>query len=180
MKIRKLFFLLSGLILLNTFCNGQAGIKEIIGPDGIQWMNFEDALKQQKTNPKKIFIDVYTGWCGWCKKMDGSTFKDQKVVDYLNSKFYAVKLDAETKDTITYKSKDYTFVPAYKSNEVAAFLLNGKMSYPTSLYLDEKSDPITAVPGFLTGEQLLPILKYFGEDIYKTKTWEDYQKESPK
>lgn len=148
--------------------------------DEIKWVTFEDALSLSNKQPKKIFMDIYTGWCGWCKKMDASTFKDPKVVSYMNQHFYAVKLDAETKDTITYKSKDYTFVPAYKSNEVAAYLLNGQMSYPTAVYLDEKSDPITAVPGFLTADQLLPILKYFGEDIYKTKKWEEYQSEGTK
>ncbi len=148
--------------------------------DGINWISFEEALDRSVEEPKKIFLDIYTDWCGWCKKMDKSTFTDPGVIDYLNKHFYAVKLDAETKDTITYKAKDYTFVPAYKSNEVAAYLLNGQMGYPTSVYLDEKSDPISAVPGYYTAEQLLPILKYFGEDIYKTKKWEEYQAGSVK
>ena len=172
-QILLLTFFLS-FTVKNTFA------QEHNSPDGIQWVSFEDALALSTKEPKKIFLDIYTGWCGWCKKMDASTFKDPKVVSYMNKNFYAVKLDAETKDTITYKEKNYTFVAAYKSNEVAAFLLNGQMSYPTSVYLDEKSDPITSVPGFLTSDQLLPILKYFGEDIYKTKKWEEYQSEGKK
>ncbi len=173
------FYLLALLTLSSQFIFAQE--KSVSkSPDVIHWMSFEDALKQSATTPKKIFMDVYTEWCGWCKKMDASTFKDPVIVNYINNNFYAVKLDAETKDTITYKSKKYTFVPAYKSNEIAAFLLNGQMGYPTSIYLDEKTDPISAVPGYYTSEQLLPILKYFGEDIYKTKKWEEYQNSEAK
>jgi len=36
---------------------------------------------------------------------------------------------------------------------------------------------LAPAPGFQGSEQLLPQLKFFGENIYKTKKWEDYQKE---
>jgi len=173
--MKKTLLLLTFLLSLFVSGYGQSAKNE-----SINWISFEEALSRSSKEPKKIFMDIYTEWCGWCKKMDKSTFTDPVVIDYLNKHFYSVKLDAETKDTITYKAKDYTFVPAYKSNEVAAYLLNGQMGYPTSVYLDEKTDPITAVPGYYTADQLLLILKYFGEDIYKTKKWEEYQAESTK
>jgi thioredoxin-related protein len=53
-------------------------------------------------------------------------------------------------------------------------MLGGQMSYPTSVFFDESLNEITPVPGYQTAEQLLPILKFFGEDIYKTKKWEEY------
>jgi thioredoxin-related protein len=149
-------------------------------PKGIQWMSFKEALQKSATNPKKIYMDIYTGWCGWCKKMDASTFTDPAVIKFMNDNYYAVKLDAETKDTIVYKDKKYAFVPAYKANEIAAYLLNGQMGYPTSVYLDEHQNPITAVPGYNSPEQLLPILKYFAGDFYKTKKFEDFQKDGNK
>ncbi|HCH44379.1 DUF255 domain-containing protein, partial [uncultured Algoriphagus sp.] len=46
----------------------------------IQWMKFEDAIAANEKNPKMLLVDVYTDWCGWCKKMDKETFKDPKVV----------------------------------------------------------------------------------------------------
>ena len=173
--MKRIISLLPIFILIISSCYGQSAKNETI-----HWISFEDALTRSSKEPKKIFMDIYTEWCGWCKKMDKSTFTDPAVIDYLNKHFYSVKLDAETKDTITYKAKDYTFVSAYKSNEIAAYLLNGQMGYPTAVYLDEKSDPITAVPGYFTSEQLIPILKYFGENIYKTKKWEEYQSETAK
>jgi thioredoxin-related protein len=143
----------------------------------IHWMSFPQAVALNKANPKKIFIDVYTQWCGWCKRMDASTYKDTSVIKYMNEKFYAVKLDAETKDTIRLDDKVFVFKPEYKANEIAIALLNQQMSYPTSVYLDEQFSMLGPSPGYQTSEQLLPQLKYFAENIYKTKTWETYRKE---
>lgn len=146
----------------------------------IQWMSFNAAVQKSQAQPKKMFIDVYTGWCGWCKRMDATTFEDPKVVAYMNQHYYAVKFDAETKDTITMKDKSYTYKPEYKANEFAAKLLNGQMSYPTSVYVDEQLNEIGPVPGYQTAEQLLPVLKFFAEDIYKTRKWEDYMNDPAK
>src|SRR5262245_18197431 len=102
----------------------------------IHWMSFLDAVKAG--GQKKIFIDVYTKWCGWCKRMDASTYEDPAVEAYINKYYYPVRLDAETRDTIVYKEKVYAFVPQYKANLIALELLSGQMSYPTSVYLDEQ------------------------------------------
>ena len=92
----------------------------------------------------------------------------------------AAQVLAETKDTIVFKDKSYVFKPEYRANEIAAIFLNGQMSYPTSVYLDEKSDPIGPVAGYMTEKQLLPVLKYFAEDLYKTTKWDDYVRENIK
>jgi thioredoxin-related protein len=143
----------------------------------VHWMTIQEAFKEQKVHPKKIFIDMYTHWCGWCKKMDAGTFKDSTFATYLNRYYYAVKMDAETRDTIPYQGAYYTYKPEYKVNELAAFLLSGQMSYPTSVFLDENQNVLSPVPGYMTAEQMIPILRFFGEDIFKTKTWEEYAKD---
>jgi|SRR6185436_12549160 len=146
--------------------------------DVIKWMTVQEAVKATQKQPKKMFVDVYTNWCGWCKKMDATTFEDPAIVDYMNKNYYAVKFNAETKDTIVVKDKEYMYKAEYKANEFAAQMLNGSMSYPTSVYIDEMLNEIGPVPGYLTAQQLLPILKYFAEDIYKVKKWEDYLNEN--
>ena len=146
--------------------------------EGIKWMTFSQAVTKSQQQRKKVFIDFYTSWCGWCKKMDATTFVDPAIVAYMEKNFYSVKFNAETRDTIFFKDKAYIFRPEYKANEFAAQMLNGSMSYPTSVYLDEDLNEIGPVPGYLTAEQLLPVLKYFGEDIYKSKKWEDYLNET--
>ena len=42
----------------------------------IKWMSFGEALKAQKKEPRKIFMDVYTDWCGPCKLLDKNTFQN--------------------------------------------------------------------------------------------------------
>ncbi len=168
----------TGFLSLLLFLNVSWSHAQEKKTEGIKWMTIQDAMKQNNQQPKKIFIDMYTSWCGWCKKMDATTFEDAAIVEYMNKHFYSVKFNAETHDTILYKDKAYSFKPEYKANEFAAQMLNGSMSYPTSIYLDENMNEIGPVPGYLTSDQMLPVLKYFGEDIYKTKKWEDYMNET--
>ena len=170
----KIISLLPVFFFIISSCSAQEAEKKI------KWMSFEEAFAKNTKEPKKIFIDVYTGWCGWCKKMDKSTFLNDTVADYMNKNYYAVKLDAETKDTIHFRDKDFIFKPEYKSNELALSLLNGQMSYPTFIFLDESFSMLSPVPGYKTPEQLLPVMKYFGDNVYKTgKKWEEYINASP-
>lgn len=142
----------------------------------IQWMSFEEAVARSEKQPKKLFIDVYTDWCGWCKKMDKSTFADSAVSAYINQHYYPVKLNAETKDTIRFKEQVFFFEPQYKANTLAVSLLSGKMGYPSYVILDERfAMPTQPLQGFMTTEQLLPTLRFFGDNIYQQKTWEEYQ-----
>ena len=144
----------------------------------ITWLTIEEAEIANKSEPRKIIIDVYTDWCGWCKKMEATTFKDEAVVNYLNEKYYCVKLDGEDKGTISFKGNDFNFVNQGRRgyHELAAGFLQGKMSYPNLVFLNEDLDILQALPGFRTAEELLPILKFIGDDIYKDTKWEDYIK----
>ena len=93
-------FLISLLVFLPSILSAQN--------EGIRWMNFTEAMAKRQTEPKKIFIDMYTDWCGWCKKMDKSTFADPTVGKFANEKFYAVKLNAESKKVIKYQGREMT------------------------------------------------------------------------
>lgn len=148
--------------------------------DTLKWISFEEAVALQEKQPKKILIDVYTDWCGWCKKMDKHTYTDESVIKNLSENFYLVRLNAEQKEDIQYKDKTFKFKSEYKANELAVSLLNGHMSYPSTVFLDENMNMLTVVPGYLTPKDLNPILKYFGENIYKEKNWKEYESEIKK
>ncbi|MDT0608243.1 thioredoxin family protein [Croceitalea rosinachiae] len=144
----------------------------------VQWVSWEEAvtLSKTETNPKKIFVDVYTDWCGWCKKMDKDTFQNPIVAAYMAENFYMVKMDAEGKEPIEYDGKTFKFVPQGRRgyHELAAALLQGKMSYPTVIFLDEELKMLSPVPGYQKVKPFLQIAKYFGENIYKEKDWKSY------
>jgi thioredoxin-related protein len=144
----------------------------------IQWLNWEEAVQLQESepNPKKMFIDVYTDWCRWCKVMDKETFQNPEVAAYMNATFYMVKLDAEGKETITYKGQDFNFVASGRNgyHELAAGLLQGQLSYPTVVFLDEKQQMLSPVPGYQKADDFLKIAKFFGDEIYKNKDWKTY------
>ena len=61
----------------------------------INWITVSQLNELYSKNPKPILLDVYTSWCGWCKEMDRTTYKNEKVVKYINEHYYAVRLNAE-------------------------------------------------------------------------------------
>lgn len=143
----------------------------------IRWMTLDEVQVAMKKKPKKVFIDVYTDWCGWCKVMDKKTFSNPHVIQYINQNFYAVKLNAEQRDSIQFQGKMYGFVPQYRANMFAVELLRGQMSYPTSVILEEEFQNPQAIPGYLDVGTIEKILKYVGGDVHKTKNFPEFEKE---
>ncbi|HEX8547804.1 MAG TPA: thioredoxin fold domain-containing protein [Cytophagaceae bacterium] len=134
----------------------------------VKWLTIEEATKLSEKEPRKIFVDVYTDWCGWCKKMDKSTLKDPAIMAYLNKKYYAVKLNAESSKSINYKGKVMT------EGELATRVFNAT-GFPTTVYLDPNMTVLQPVPGYLEVDLLNKILHYYGEDHYKSVSWEKFQ-----
>jgi thioredoxin-related protein len=61
-------------------------------------------------------------------------------------------------------------------HEVAKELLQGKMSYPTIVFLDEHMNMIQPLPGYREAADMQPILEYLAENAYKNTPWEEWQK----
>ena len=138
-------------------------------PSGeVKWMSYNDAVKAAKKEPKKIFVDVYTDWCGWCKKMDKTTLKDPLITGYLAENYYTVKLNAESDKTVTFQGKEMT------ERELArdVFKISG---YPSTVYLEADQKIIQPIPGYMDVKTLDKILHYIGEDHYKDTSWEQFQ-----
>jgi len=144
----------------------------------IHWITSIDELQaKMRQNPKKVYMDVYTGWCGWCKKMDATTFRNPDLIKYMNNNFYAVRLDAERKDTIHFQGKDYYYNPQFKANTFAVELMKGQMSYPTAIIMMENFQPGTQViAGYMEVKQIEPLLTYFGDNVNKHQPWDVYLK----
>jgi uncharacterized protein YyaL (SSP411 family) len=124
-----------------------------------------------KKSPKPILIDVYTSWCGWCKVMDKETYRNEKVANYINEHYYAVKLDAESKDAYNWGETKYVYDPATKSNGLAIYLLYGQMSFPTTVFLADLYAQPAPLAGYLKPNEIEAPLKYFGEGVFKSTTF---------
>ena len=136
----------------------------------INWVSIEEAQELVKANPKKIFVDIYTDWCGWCKRMDANTFTNPVIIDYINENFYAVKLDAEMEEPITFRGQEYVNEnPGQRrsAHNFAIAVLQGRMGYPSIAFFDENLNLIHAMSGYRPPEGLEPILVFFSEEIYK-------------
>lgn len=134
----------------------------------VKWLTYDQAVALSKKNPKPIFVDVYTDWCGWCKQMDKNTFNHPKVADYLNKKFYPVKLNAEKAETATYKGVSM-------SNADLASKIFKVNSYPTTVYLEADETLLQPLPGYMEPNQFNKVIHFIGDGSYKTSTWEDFQ-----
>lgn len=144
----------------------------------INWMTWEQAIEAQKITPRKIFVDVYTDWCGYCKKMDQTTFLNTDVIRALSDDFYAVKFDAETKEKITFNGADFIFKNEGRrpAHQLAHALLDGRLGYPSFVYLDEEFNKIMPSPGYKKPAQLIRELEFINYETYKEMSWEDYVK----
>ncbi|TXK78933.1 thioredoxin fold domain-containing protein [Mesonia sp. K4-1] len=150
----------------------------------IKWMSMNEALEAQKENPKKIFMDVYTDWCGPCKLLDKKTFANKDVANYVNKHFYAVKFNAEGTEKVDYQDFTYTN-PNYKEgrkgrNSQHLFAHALKINaYPSMVFFDEEGNSLPTVTGYKTPQQLELYLKMIAKDDYKdittTEAWQEYQ-----
>ena len=172
-QIKITIFVLAFVILPLTSFKNAENTREA---EGIKWHTIAEVQQLVKQHPKKIYIDMYTDWCGWCKQMEKNTFTNQAIIKELNTDFYAVRFNAEQKEDVVFKDKTFKYVSQGNRgyHELAATLMNGQLSYPTSVFLDENLNMISPLPGYLTPDKLEPILKYVGGDHYKNETLKDF------
>ncbi|MBC7850685.1 MAG: DUF255 domain-containing protein [Chitinophagaceae bacterium] len=141
-----------------------------------KWLTLAQVTDSLKSEKRPVLIDLYTDWCGWCKVMDKKTYANRNVGDYLSKKFYSVKVDAESKDQITWKGKTYSFNPQYRTNDFALYLTRGQLSYPTTIIIPTDGSEPQAIPGYLEPKDFEMIAKYFGEGHFGKISFDSYQR----
>jgi thioredoxin-related protein len=140
----------------------------------ISWLTVDEAAAKLQEAPKPVLIDLYTTWCGWCKQMDRKTYSNKQVAQYLSDKFYTVKLDAETHNTVNWQGKSYAFDPQYRCNLFAVYLSHGRLEFPTTIIIVPGYEP-QAIPGYMEPKEIEMLVKYFGEGVYKSKSFDEYR-----
>lgn len=127
----------------------------------VRWMGYEEALTKAKDAPKLIFVDLYADWCVPCRVMDQSVYTDPTVASLLNNRFYPVKLDAESQDSIVCDGKKNTIQRCY-------FDVWELEALPAFVLLAPKGMSILTVTQSMTPQEMQYLLYEFLE---KEKEW---------
>ena len=135
---RNIVRLVTILAVLNPFWAGYASSSQI------QWLSFESGMALGRFEKKNVFVNFYADWCGFCKEMERTTFKDPSVIDYLNENFIAVKVNTDR-----------------EQQTAAMFRVQG---LPDSWFFSKQGNVIGHRPGFIPAETLLTILKSIVND----------------
>lgn len=151
----------------------------IIAPgknEKLEWLTLAEAEAKTAIQKKDIIIDLYTDWCGWCKVMDRNTYTNPNVIRYIHDKFYPVKLNAETREKLSWRGKEFKYNDTYRVHDYAILLTGGQLSYPSTIILPADGSPPQLIPGYLKAPEMELILKYFGEGHYGKIPFEEYRK----
>lgn len=134
----------------------------------LTWRGWDDGLKEAREKKRPVLVDVYTDWCGWCKRMDRDVYAKPEVRDYLSRKFVTVKLDAEAAAPARYENQDFT------SRSLAArFNVTG---YPATLFLRPNGEHLISAPGYIPADRFLLVLRYIGDGhMDRGVSWEDFR-----
>ena len=131
----------------------------------VKWLSFEELEDSLAVKPQKVFIDFYTQWCTYCRKMDKTVFTNPEVIDLLNEEYYAVRFDAETDSSITFSGQvlvndqiGRSRTPIHQITQLLA-LREGRFVAPTMVVLDEEFKVISRHFQYLDSKRLLRVLK---------------------
>ncbi|MEM7037801.1 MAG: DUF255 domain-containing protein, partial [Bacteroidota bacterium] len=132
----------------------------------VLWLGLDDAERLARKKGKMMLINVYTTWAGWSKLMKKNTYSSKRIIRYINENFYAVRLDAEAVETLTLNNLAYDRKDDSDYHALAYSLLEGKMEFPSTVFLDEEINVLLVVPGYMDPTKMEVVLHYFSEKAY--------------
>lgn len=139
--MKKLLHISYFISLIALVSGSAAKAQETISKSSAQ-INFienswNEALKQAARQNKYIFVDAYASWCGPCKMLKATTFKNNKVADFYNDNFVNVAIDME------------------KGQGPALAAEWGLQAYPTMIIFTSKGKPVSGTVGYIRANDLI-------------------------
>lgn len=149
----------------------------------VNWMTLEQAIAAQTSVPKKIMINFYAESCSICKVMEADTYNHPVISKFLNENYYSVKFNSEGNQSFDFMKRNFANSSSIgkdkKSYHDFAKFMN-VTTVPSTVFLDEKGNPVTVLQGALTAKELEPYLQFIAKDDYKkvenSSKWEAYRK----
>lgn len=153
-------------LLILTIFLGKLAIFSQSEKSELRVFTFEEVEKLQQQEPKPILVFLYTDWCKICFGMKQNTFKNGKVIRILNDNFYFITLNGEEKKDISFLGKKFVYKPSGSktgTHELAKELgfIDNKISYPTTLILNEKFEIDLQIDSFMNRKKMISILKSY-------------------
>ena len=122
---------------------------------GPRWRTWTPGLREAADSGRPVMVDVYTDWCGWCRRMDRDVYERDDVRRYLDAHFVTVRLNAESPEAASYLGRDYT------GRSLASHF--GVSGYPTTIFLRPGGEHLVNVPGYVSADRFLLLLRYIGD-----------------
>lgn len=154
------FILYTFFVITSVFYSQTSGDPVADAP--FKWYTVEEATALNPDKSKVYFVDIYTDWCGWCKRMDKATFAQPEIQEFLKTNFIPVKFNAEQKAAVQFLDKQYQFNPNVGrkgTHDLARMMLGGRMSYPSFAFLDGNGNVLEVSKGYKTPDQFMPVLE---------------------
>jgi thioredoxin-related protein len=137
-----------------------------------RWLGWNAGLKAAAASHRPVLVDVYTDWCGWCKRMDRDVYSRPEIREYLSSRFVVVRLDAESSDPASYEGRQHTM-----RSLAGRFRVSG---YPTTIFLRETGEHLVNVPGYVPADRFLMLLRYVGDGhMERGESFEQFVRNAP-
>lgn len=133
----------------------------------VKWLSFDQLDSALAVESKPVFLDFYTSWCTYCRKMDKQVFVKPEIVEKLNQDFYAVKMDAETTQIIRFDGQEWKNKQATAKrdgfHELAMLLgaKDGEFVPPAMLFLNEEFEVEARFFEYLSSKKLLKYLQQY-------------------